>query len=203
MTAPDLTHLRNLAEVATPGPWRALPDDHWNCTAVHWDNIDADDDGHAHDYGYDVCHVDDSKRPDEDAKFIAAFSPDTAIALLDRLDAANKKIANWSGAASFGDGSPCYTPDRLQESIKALLDRAAELEEKLRVRTAELKAKDQACDSWVRIAARAQNERDRMTEALKAARKSILRFPGSAHDAAMKKIDAALVPHTRGDDQHG
>jgi len=39
-----------------------------------------------------------------------------------RVEQLEREILRWKAAASYGDGSPMYTPERLQKSIEKLIE---------------------------------------------------------------------------------
>jgi len=113
----DTAELRKLAEAATPGPWEATD-------GVVW--IDTREQvccGLCCGRGYQECcgepdviggqeKVADANAPD--AAFIAAFNPQTAIALLDALTATDAEIAalklqaqSWSMEAKAQKATVC------------------------------------------------------------------------------------------------
>jgi hypothetical protein len=102
----DLTTLETLARAATPGPWRY----------VDGDIIAAN--------GYRVtesarCEYEGGKEPnDEDSAYIAAMSPDVALALI----AVVKAAASWR---VFADQNPYGTrgDDQMWAALDALTGR--------------------------------------------------------------------------------
>lgn len=87
MSELDLNHLRKVAEEATEGPWT------WNATPV--DTVSGEGGDNCIDAG--TIGVTGYVYADEDAEHIAAFDPPTAIALLNRLQAAEAKLARVIG----------------------------------------------------------------------------------------------------------
>jgi len=85
MTTTDPKALRSLAEAATPGPWEAR--------------------GHAVGFpGTGLARgefhvVADTYEDPADARYIAAVSPDVVLALLDRLEAAERERDEWKQAS--------------------------------------------------------------------------------------------------------
>lgn len=83
----DLAALREIASAATEGPWRVYKDTlgalRSEAVETAWTHGDADE---------DTEPVTDWCLP-EDAAHIAAFDPQTALTLLDRLEAAD---ARWA-----------------------------------------------------------------------------------------------------------
>ncbi|WP_181578172.1 ead/Ea22-like family protein [Arthrobacter sp. AQ5-05] len=85
---PDLTALRKTAEAATPGPWEmwnpAVGGSHISIAGkLAWRSIESAS-----------SFADDEKIPHwADARHIAAFDPPTVLALLDRVEAAEKAVA--------------------------------------------------------------------------------------------------------------
>ena len=83
----NLTELRQTAAKATPGVWKL-----WGMTVM------ADQDGTSNvDSAVEVAHTvyrDERGKPRTwDAMHIAAFDPPTALALLDRMEAAEARVA--------------------------------------------------------------------------------------------------------------
>lgn len=119
----DLATLRVITEGATEGPWRiyTVTDSGGRSAAVEtaW----------AHDeQGEDTELVTDWCSP-EDAAHIVAFDPPTALALLDRAEAAEKKVAavmeavgkyHQSGGHVCGDWDTSCGPCVSDEVIDAL-----------------------------------------------------------------------------------
>lgn len=89
MTTPplDLPALRDIANAATPGPWATYdaggPGDDWPIEA----GPEAEYLGHSPDDGVRAGFT------EPDATHIAAFDPPTVLALIDRAEAAEKKVA--------------------------------------------------------------------------------------------------------------
>lgn len=88
--------LRKLAEAATQGPWIAAGPSYGeslpvllNCVVVEEDDGDTDD----------VCR---DVLTSEDALYIAAANPAAILALLDRLEKAEKDAARWNYAVEIG-----------------------------------------------------------------------------------------------------
>jgi hypothetical protein len=44
----------------------------------------------------------------------------------DELDKMAAELAQWRGIASIGNGSPCYTPERLEKELTALIAERAQ-----------------------------------------------------------------------------
>lgn len=85
MTALNKQALREAAEKATPGEWRRA--------STRFNGITAQS-------AYPLCGKEDilaSAAEKRDAEFIAAANPATVLALLDELEAAEKRIAELSG----------------------------------------------------------------------------------------------------------
>lgn len=84
MTALNKQALRQLAEKATPGPWEMEHENIWF----------RDTEGYTKHlmYAYQGDDVDDQQDYDNTA-YIAAFNPKVVLALLDELEAAEKRIA--------------------------------------------------------------------------------------------------------------
>lgn len=97
----DLNKLKELAGKATPGPWAAATD--WERAAVYSTSKDAYPKGKRV-----VCSGNQNNKGRynaeswsgsdwSDAAFIAAANPDTVIALIDRLEAAEAELAQIKG----------------------------------------------------------------------------------------------------------
>lgn len=84
MTALNKHALRQTAEKATPGPWEMEHENIWF----------RDTEGYTKHlmYAYQGDDVDDQQDHDNTA-YIAAFNPKVVLALLDKLEAAEKRIA--------------------------------------------------------------------------------------------------------------
>lgn len=96
MSALDLTSLRAVAEAATPGPWEAVQgaSGGWWVEAPNTATI-ADID------------IDYSGHPEADAAHIATANPTTVLQLLDRLEAAEERVAR---VVALADEAPrCWT----------------------------------------------------------------------------------------------
>jgi hypothetical protein len=130
----DWKKLRELAEAATPGPWKHRQVPHPN-GEVHYDTVrDC--------YGGPVAYDSDAHEADfreQDAAFIAAANPQAVIALLDAL----------RGAKAVRD-TAVRLYDQLGEELEQIvggdgtsLDRLRRLEQQLAAITA---ARDEACD---------------------------------------------------------
>lgn len=78
----DLDHLRRVAEAATPGPWEQERDGHIVCEATVRGDLVAE----ASHWTTDAAHI-------------AAFDPPTVLALIDRLEAAEAKVARVAALA--------------------------------------------------------------------------------------------------------
>ena len=80
----DYKHLRSLALAATRGPWSVSDDDKFSPIVVESPSID-------------ICTLDTySQRPSDranDARYIAALSPEVVVGLLDRLEGLERVIA--------------------------------------------------------------------------------------------------------------
>jgi len=87
----DPKQLRALAEAATPGPWSASIS---RQTQPHAPCVQSSD-------GVQVCHLRRHypSEADTDARYIAAISPDVVLALLDRLEAAERERDEWKQAS--------------------------------------------------------------------------------------------------------
>lgn len=84
------------------------------------------------------------------------------VAKVERLEGENTR---WTAAAAYGDGSPCYTPNRLQKSLIALLDRAELAEQRLAAAEAKLKAGAGKPVAWIyEVAARYDLDRMEYTD---------------------------------------
>lgn len=70
----DLKRLREIANAATPGPWRAA--EYGAVMTMENEDVAQGDLGQV----------------EENAAHIAAFNPETVIALLDRIEALEKKL---------------------------------------------------------------------------------------------------------------
>jgi hypothetical protein len=107
----DLTELRRLAEGATPGPkgpWRVEADPGQECSECGTHESEGWIVRRSDGAGVAVVLVDD--RDEVIARYIAAASPSVVLALLDRVERAEKaeavlRDAEWSG--SRGWGPPC------------------------------------------------------------------------------------------------
>ncbi|MBA7989762.1 ead/Ea22-like family protein [Citrobacter freundii] len=84
MTALNKQALRQLAEKATPGPWEMEHENIWFKDAEGYTKHLM--------YAYQGDDVDDQQDHDNTA-YIAAFNPKVVLALLDELEAAEKRIA--------------------------------------------------------------------------------------------------------------
>ena len=93
----DLSKLRELAENATPGEWEA--GDAW----VYTDPIYPDDRRLSDVLGMKFADEERAEaehaRGLRNAEFIAAANPATVLALLDRLEAAERERAKWERSA--------------------------------------------------------------------------------------------------------
>jgi hypothetical protein len=90
MTALNKQALRQLATRATPGPWEEENGEVWIMR-----------NGTANSILTSICGDDTSGQQDFDnARFIAAVNPTTMLALLDELEAAEKRIAELSASHS-------------------------------------------------------------------------------------------------------
>lgn len=98
----NLDELRKTAEAATPGPWRWSPEEsHWgdcgpNLETVERGPVYADGSQGAlleviGSWGHDANGI---SVADEDKDFIATFDPTTVLALLNRLEQAEQKVAS-------------------------------------------------------------------------------------------------------------
>ena len=87
----DTAELRKLAEAATPGPWEALGPPHcpWFVRGPRPANMAYT----PQILGDDYTGFGDEEQKEADSKFVAAFNPQTAIALLDALTATDAEIA--------------------------------------------------------------------------------------------------------------
>ena len=116
LAASDLQALRVTAEAATPGPWeRRLYDGVRDSKSRIVKVIEP-----PNEYGYDrvVSMADYLTR--ENAEHIATFDPPTALALLDRLEAAEKVIADALDIIRDRDGDPAGRIERLLSAENAL-----------------------------------------------------------------------------------
>lgn len=86
----DTAELRKLAEAATPGPWvHHYPSDNpLDCFRVFMPELPY--------AGAET--IGDSARAIDDARFISAFNPQTAIALLDEIAALKEKVKRQAEA---------------------------------------------------------------------------------------------------------
>lgn len=94
MTALNKQALRQLAEKATPGPWEMEHENIWF----------RDTEGYTKHlmYAYQGDDVDDQQDHDNTA-YIAAFNPKVVLALLDELEAAEKRIAEQSAIVTAAE----------------------------------------------------------------------------------------------------
>jgi hypothetical protein len=113
--------IRALAEAATPGPWAATS---WTVEDCSTDGepcagrLVPAEEGDEVLYrsvhvvgGGEVCHVEPSS--EADARYIAAFSPERAIDLLDRLDAAEREVERLREAvADYAEIADAYRRTR-------------------------------------------------------------------------------------------
>ena len=114
----DINKLRQLAQAATPGPWKMLPvgDGRQKFAVADSEFLSiltvTDEGGATFGTVYD----------DDDARFIAAANPAAITELIDRLEAAEKEIESWKGLAQqFGN------------EADALRAKVAEMEKRLRL----------------------------------------------------------------------
>lgn len=118
VTVPPLTpeqrdELRERIAAATPGPWYAVVNDLIGGVAVSThDKFVADHDLHER-------VVADMVTSDEDAKFIAAASPDVIVALLDERDRLAAELTNAIEGDGFG--SITYWRERSQDAQRDLI----------------------------------------------------------------------------------
>lgn len=85
----DLYALRALAEAATQGPWTYFPKPKYN---EHHVSVPIEGSGMRLALFNDGCQT---SRPEQDAKFIAAFNPQTILSLIDRLCKAEAAHEGW------------------------------------------------------------------------------------------------------------
>lgn len=130
----DKQTLRQLADRAIPGPWEEENGEVWIMR-----------NGTANSILTGVCGDDTSGQQDSDnARFIAAANPETVLALLDELEAAEKQIAELkSGIKSANDRYENRTPtqwayDQACLAIEKHRTRADDAEERI----AELEARE-------------------------------------------------------------
>lgn len=84
----DKRELREAAEKATPGPWEMEQENIWF----------TDEDGYTKHLAYVQQGDDvDDKQDHYNTAYIAAANPETVMALLDELEAAEKRIAEFPG----------------------------------------------------------------------------------------------------------
>lgn len=106
---PSLADLRRIAEAATPGPWR------WGTHGVDF-LVGAD---------RKVALAGDIRIEQPDAQYIATFNPQTVLALLDRLQAAEKvvecgrNVRHWEREAAHAQMMSEY-PRRVQADAEAI-----------------------------------------------------------------------------------
>ena len=118
----ELGRLREVAEAATPGPWYWEPpsgedwpqSDESLLTRHRGEGDDYDPDVLSA-WGYDASGTHAS---DEDRTHISTFDPPTVLALLDRLEAAEAKVARaqalaeeWDDRAEMWDQDPYFARD--------------------------------------------------------------------------------------------
>lgn len=83
----DTKHLRELAEAATPGPWKASPYTRGNPSdgpTMH--SIRSTEDSGDERCKYQIAETEYDEMGWRDATYIAAIDPPTLIALIDRLE---------------------------------------------------------------------------------------------------------------------
>lgn len=118
MTNINKQALREAAEKATPGRWEYYPGN----TSIEY-NVDSMDE----DQG-SIVYVDSGdftqKQTDMNGAFIAAANPATVLALLDELEAAEKRIAELESERDKQGRHAC----ELFDEAKAQRQRTAELE---------------------------------------------------------------------------
>jgi hypothetical protein len=105
----DLDGLKKKASKATEGPWivyggetpaesgtpGGVPEE--IRALLHSDEFPDDDDY------YHIAEVDHAHSGDADAEYIAAMSPDVALALIERLEAAQEIIADFANKCDRGE----------------------------------------------------------------------------------------------------
>lgn len=102
LTAAELERMRRVAEGATPGPWNLTPDEGGVADLV------AD--------GMFIATLDD-----RDAPHIATFDPPTVLALLDRLEAAEARVARVEALAGDYDAYENWRIWLVPQAIRAAL----------------------------------------------------------------------------------
>lgn len=91
---PEFDQMRAIAEAATPGPWEAMAD---RCVRTQTREIIYDD------------SCEDRENADADMAYVETFDPPTVLALLDRVERADRVLASGVTTTEWGfiyDGSP-------------------------------------------------------------------------------------------------
>ena len=111
----ELNELRKTAEAATPGPWDLYSTQDYEvfCAANFTDS------------NYDPPAVTYGSDRSEDAEFIATFNPETALALLSRLEQAEQAVARvrevantkWFPTYALDDESPVVTTEDILRAL--------------------------------------------------------------------------------------
>ena len=123
---PDTAALRKVAEAATPGPWwthHSTPSEVWcgdEALTLHLDQEGGTDDEWEAWERVGTRSIGDFG--EADAAHVAAFDPPTALALLDRLEAAERQVAAVEELADEWDAA----------GIVSVYESAAELAQILR-----------------------------------------------------------------------
>lgn len=98
----DLKNLRELAEKATPGPWRfdygngaieSENKEHYRITVAVIDNL-SERHFHCEQFGLGWNPPYFPRHPDLDMEFIEAANPETVIALLDRIEKLDSALSD-------------------------------------------------------------------------------------------------------------
>lgn len=179
----DIDKLRELAEAATPGPWRVIkPGGRW--IVVNGDGMD--------DRLFDVSEkmMGGFRRTAKtDAAFIAAASPDVILALVaelvglrtevDQLRGENAQLTRERDLAIAHDTQPYPTAWAYEQACRVMHEAKAER------------------DAAEARAARAEQERDELRRVLQAVRQDLVYWAQPHIPEAVVKIDAALAAATK------
>ena len=103
----EMSRLREVAEAATPGPW--MVGETWWLEGVEHEVVLSPGD----------CEV--AFTHPKDVDHIATFDPPTVLALLDRLEAAEAKVARVEALADECADSPCIHLNTMWGSLRAAL----------------------------------------------------------------------------------
>ena len=120
MTRSELNQLRDLAQAATPGPWRVEAQGHAAQEVARVNNLEVAPPDHV-----ELAHCAD------DAAYIAAVSPDVVLALLsdvERLTLLSRKSTVWHELSR----REAAMLRRQRDELRAILDRRPALNDGLR-----------------------------------------------------------------------